>query len=182
MSAEHYITVSDEAQQIAAWLGQWAETKGGTVKVMANLAHLWEELYGMDEKPRLLVCYTGEQARGGFSYANRLMRVDRQWTVVVTRGHGWANLMTDAGSASEGSVDPFYDVVEVVRDLIRVMDSISAEWPVDYKATRPMPNAHPARSANVFMDAMAIEFSTANDIPWVFQSEDGATRSATSST
>ena len=154
--------VSAQAEFIRATLAMWAVPKGGTVTVMANMKHLWENIYLMDEKPRLLLCWTGDISRGGFNQANTLHRVDRQWMVIILRGHGWNNAVTVEGEQGE---QPFSDCVEEVREIIRTMKDISEEFPVDYKTIRPLPNAGPTQNANVFMDGFAIEFSTANDLP-----------------
>lgn len=164
MPLDQPITITQAANAIGYWLEAWAEPKGGKVKVMMNMAHLWEEIYEVNDAPRILICYNGEVSRGGFPHANVLHRVDRQWIVVVMRGHGFKNLAAEA----QGSIEAFYDSVEAVRDRLRVMGSITEEFPIDYKSTKPLPNAgRVGPSGNVFLDAYAIEFSTANDIPRV---------------
>lgn len=150
--------ISDQAEIIRQVLAEYTDTRGGYSKVMANMAHLWEELFVVSEKPRCLVVYNGEDSRGGFNQANTLHRVDRQWQVVVVRGHGFKNLM------SEGT-EPFYDSLETIREIIRKLLNISEEFPIDYKAIKPLPNVGTGQTANVFMDAYLISFSTANDIP-----------------
>ena len=164
MSLSAPISITNQAQQIGAVLASWAEPLGGTVKVMANMRHLWEEIYLLTETPRVLVCFTGETARGSFNEANTLHRVDRSWIVVVLRGHGFRNAMSEPGPTIKEE-QPFYDCVESVRDLLRTIVVISEEFPIDYKTTRPLPGSGPSQQANVFLDAYAIEFSTANDIP-----------------
>ena len=131
---------------------------------MANLRHLWEEISATnDGKPSIFIVYTGETARGGFNQANTLHRVDRQWMVVVMRGHGFKNLMADKGDQTLS----FYDVIETIRHLLRRMTNISEEFPIDYKGIEPMGNIGMNQSQNVFLDGFQIKFSTANDIPVV---------------
>lgn len=156
------ISIKNAAEQIRGYLALWAEPRGGNVRVMASMAHLWEEIYLMTNNPRLLVCYNGEVSRGGFNRANTLHRVDRQWIVVIMRGHGFTPMTDDVQGYTENS---FYDDLETIRERLRVIASISEEFPIDYKSMKPVPNAGPGRSANVFLDAYAIDFSTANDIP-----------------
>lgn len=163
-------TIKEQAFQIADWLyNQFAKQRGGEVKIMANMQHLWEEVYeAKDNKPRVLVVYGGEQARGGFSQSNTLHRVDRQWTVVILRGHGWRNLLNNPDAVSELQEENFYDSVETLRDKIRVLTSISEEFPIDYKSCRPMVGLPGVgNSGNVFADGYTIEFSTASDIPGI---------------
>jgi hypothetical protein len=110
------------------------------------------------------VCYNGENSRGDFSVANRLHRVDRQWIVAVTRGRGWSSNRGDSLYKTVGNSDPLYDVVEEVRELLRCMIGISEEFPIDFKRISPM------NAVNKALDAYAIEFSTANDIPAIIPS------------
>ncbi len=158
-------SIATQAQQIGYQLARWAEPKGGEVRVMANMRHLWEHILMATEKPRILVCFTGEASRGGED-VRYLHRVDRSWSVVIVRGHGFdfdptANSSTTAGDVEEA----FYGHIETVRDLIRVITSISEEFPVEYKAIKPVAGAAPTPASNVFMDAYEITFTTANNIP-----------------
>lgn len=167
MSLAVQITIANAANLLKQHLDLWANPRGGTVKVMANLRHLWEEVFVVAETsaPRILICYTGEIPRGGVT-SNTLYRVDRQWMVVVVRGHGFKNLMAEP----EGESEIFYDSVETIRDLIRVLLNISDEEEVPnivYKGIKPLPSLGPTPTANVFLDAFSIEFTTANDIPAV---------------
>jgi hypothetical protein len=156
-------TITDQANALGSLLDEWAKPRGGSAKVMANIRHLWEELFVVSDSPRLLVVCEGEQARGGFDNANTLHRVDRQWTVVIVRGHGFLNLVADSAREAE----PFLTSVETVRDIIRCIIGLSEEFPIDYKGFKPLPNIGGSPGVNVFMDAYAIDFSTANDIPAV---------------
>ena len=162
MSLPKPITIAAEAARIKEQLEHYATPKGGTVKVMANTRHLWEEIFQQDDAPRILIIYTGETARGEYAGGERtnLRRVDRSWQVIIMRGHGFSNTLP--GGEVAGKED-FYDSVETVRDGIRVMDNISEEWPVNYKSIRPLPNAAPGQVANIFMDAFVVEFD------WVFE-------------
>lgn len=173
MSLPKPITIANEAYLIKKQMEVYATPRGGTVKVLANMRHLWEEIFQLDERPRILICYTGESSRGEYAGGNRTAthRVDRSWQVVVMRGHGFKNLLP--GGDVDG-VEDFYDSVETVRDGCRVLLTISEEFPVNYKSIRPLPSAAPSVTANVFMDAFVIEFDTANDIPFI-----GADGSAT---
>lgn len=157
-------TIAQQAQQIGYQLAQWAEPKSGEVRVMANMRHLWEHIMMASDKPRILVCFTGEVSRGG-NEANTLHRVDRSWSVVVIRGHGFDFDPTASGVTNTGeTTDAFYDHVETIRDLIRIITSVSEEFPIDYKAIKPVAGAAPTQASNVFLDAYEISFQTANDI------------------
>ena len=155
--------ISDQANMIAQQLDDWVQPRGGQVKIMANTRHLWEEVYkhAVEGKPKVLVCFNRERSRGSEQLRNGLHRVDRNWLVVVMRGHGFANKMakTDAGIT-----DDFYSDCETLRDRIRVIISVSEEFPVDYVGMSPLPGVAVPGMANVFLDAYSIEFNTANDI------------------
>lgn len=162
MSLATPITISQGANLIKGGLEVWGQEYKAEVKIMANMRHLWEEIFLQVENPRLLICFNGEIARGGFTLANVQHRCDRQWIVVVMRGHGFLNGQAEASKPGEL---PFYDVLELIRDQLRCTLTISEEDPIDYKSIKPIPNVAPSQSSNVFMDAYSIEFSTANDIP-----------------
>lgn len=173
-------TVREDALAIESQFKDWAKARGGLVKIMENESHLWEEMYNPQvatTAPRILILNQGETARGEYAGGDRtdLHRVDRQWLVVVMRGHGFKNL-TAVGIGqpnTAGSVEAFSDSWETIRDGIRVMSNISEEFPVDYKGTRPLPNIAKSDTANIFLDCRAIEFSTAADIPRILNGTTG---------
>lgn len=166
-------TISAQAETIKAYLENYTEEHGGEVHVMQNPRHLWEYVFGVSSgsgisantaAPQILVCYMGETSRGGFNQANTLHRVDRQWAVTVLMGHGFKRGISEA---TRNAVVPFLDVMETLRDGLRVMLNISEEFPVDYKGIQPLPAVGPNPQTNVFIDGYVINFSTANDIPAV---------------
>lgn len=154
------ISISQEAIMVQGILKRWAEPKGGTVKILANTSHLWEELPVSTDKPRLLLIYNGESPRGPFESTDQTWRVDRQWMLVVVRGHGFKNEMAEP----QGDAIDFYTALEQIRDAVRTILNISQEFPIHYKGMNPLPSVAPSQSASVFMDATAIEWSTAHDI------------------
>lgn len=164
MSLPARIKISDQANTLANWIDQWMTPYKGSVEVMANLRHLYEAVFGMgvNNAPKALICYNGETARGGFDERNTLDRVDREWVVVLLRGHGFRNAMS---RQEPGQEIAFYDAVEQLREIIRRVTSISEEFPIDFKSIRPLPGVAQPNAANVFLDGYAIEFTTANDIP-----------------
>lgn len=153
------MTVTQTANAIRTACHAYAEPKGGYAKVMGNIRKLWEELYVVEEKPRILIVWNGEEARGGFEEANTLHRVDRTFLVVVVRGKGFTNNLSE----DPNGADPFYQQVEEIRDICRCL-LITEEFPVDYKSISSLPNVMQSKEANVFMDAYMIEFSVAADL------------------
>lgn len=165
--------ISAQAETLRLYLLNYTALHGGDVKVMHNPRHLWEEVFGVatgagismnQAAPRILICCMGETSRGSFAQANTLHRVDRQWTVTVLMGHGFLN---NVSQPTRNSPIPFTDVMESLRDGIRVMLNMSEEFPIDYKGIQPLPAAGPNPQTNVFIDGYVISFSTANDIPAV---------------
>jgi len=156
-------SITDIANLIGQQLSPWVTERGGEVKVMANTRHLWEEVYGsaVDGSPKVLVCFNRERSRGSEQLRNNLHRVDRNWLVVVMRGHGFENDMAKTDEKMEGD---FYTDCETLRDRVRVMLGISEEFPVDYVGMNPLPGAAQPGMANVFLDAYQMEFNTANDL------------------
>lgn len=160
------MTISDQANTIAAHLDDWVTANGGEVKIMANTRHLWEEVYkrSLDDMAAVLVCFNRERSRGSEQLRNNMHRVDRNWLVVVMRGHGFENRMA---KTSNTQTDDFYTACEELRDIIRVMLDVSEEFPVDYIGMTPLPGVAQPGNANVFLDSLQIEFQTANDLAGV---------------
>ena len=154
-------SISQQTQQIVDVLKPYAQKSGGFADMVSNLQMLWAQASMANDRPRILICYNGESIRGDFSVASANHRVDRQWIVAVTRGRGWSANRGDSLYKTVGNADPFLDIVEEVRELIRTMIGVSEEFPVDYKRVSPM------SSGNKALDSYAIEFSTANDIPGI---------------
>ena len=172
MSLQAIASISDCANMIAEQCELWVAPLGGTVKVMANIRHLWEEVYSSatTDKPKVLVVFNRERSRGSEQLRNYLHRVDRNWLVVVMRGHGFENKMA---KSEVDLTDDFYRACETLRDRIRVITSISEENPLDYVGMGPLPGVAVPGTANVFLDAYQIEFNTANDIAAVVMEAPG---------
>lgn len=165
--ADGLMTIEWQAQFIQAWLTPWVEAAGGCVKVLANPKHLWEEIFQIQDIPRVLICFNGEISRGPFQQINTLHRVDRNWIAAIIRGHGFKNYMAEGvGQPNTPAViDPFYKSCQILRDKCRVLNNITEEAPVDYKGMEPIPSIAPYGNAgNVFMDGFSVRFSSANDI------------------
>jgi hypothetical protein len=166
-------SIKKQAQMIGTWLfNSFAKPRGcrsDQVKIMANMRHLWEEIYNRTkDEPTILIVWNGEKSRGGFNQANTLHRVDRRWIVVILRGHGFKNLLPNPDANPEIQEEDFYDSVEILRDKIRVMLSISEEFPIDYVGIDPMPGVPALGNAgNAFIDGFSVSFSCANDIPGI---------------
>ena len=84
------LSISQQAQQLSDVLLPYAAKSGGDAQIVSNLQMLWMQASMANDRPRILICYNGEQSRGEFSVAAANHRVDRQWIVAVTRGRGWS--------------------------------------------------------------------------------------------
>lgn len=156
------LTISQTAQQLKTQLSTWATTAGGKAVVVSNTKDMWEQASQNTQTPLVLICYNGETIRGERAVSALNHRVERNWIVAVTRGRGW-NIERGASLyKTTQNADPFYDVVEECRDQIRVLTGISEEWPVEFLRISPM------SSGNKALDAYAIEFTVAADIPAVY--------------
>lgn len=160
MALPYPITVSQNAALIQTELQNWVASYGGTAEIVSNLRDMWNQASISSDTPRILICYNGEVARGSFGHISPWHRVDRSWTIAVTKGRGYylnrGEGLYDASSAEM----PLFDVVETVRDIVRFMTTISEENPTpDYRNIRPM------QLGNLVVDGYIIEITTANDIP-----------------
>lgn len=160
MSFTSYFTIAQQAGFIANGLDSWAGFNGGHCQIAFDEYEMWYVAGQQSQVPRLILCYAGEQARGDFSLAARLNRVDRQWKLAVTRGRV---LTQDRGMdfvASNQNAVPFYDLVDGARDIVRAMVGVSVESPVDFKEITPMTIV-----PDVLINAYLISFSIAVDLP-----------------
>jgi len=153
------MNISEQLETIREAIAEWAEPLGGKTYPVSNLKELWSQASLSSQKPSIFICYMGEKIRGPFGAAAIMGRVDRQWTVAVTRGRGFAANRGDTLTQTVGNADPFPDQVEEVRDIIRSLEGINMEGPIDYKGIKPM------QLGNLVVDGYLIEFSTDNDLP-----------------
>jgi hypothetical protein len=160
MALPQPITIAEEAALIQTQLQQFVATFGGQASVVSNLRDWWNQAATNSDTPRILICYMGETARGSFSQIAPWSRVDRSWSVAVTRGRGFYASRGDSLMSADISESPLFDIVETVREIIRCMNNISEETPfVDYRGIKPM------QFGNIVVDGFSIDFTTANSIP-----------------
>jgi hypothetical protein len=155
------ITINQQAQLVRNAVAGFAQDNNGTAEVASDLAHLWKMAYIASDKLRILIAFTGENARGPFSLAAATFRVDRQFTVLVTRGRGFSANRAESLTDTVQNAPPLYDLVDTVRNIIRTITNASVELPVDFKAIRTL------QIERVISDAYMIEFSLAADLPRV---------------
>lgn len=168
------LTIDTQARGLAFILERdFAGPRGGVVKVMESMYHLWEEVISTDDTPRVLICCTGEQLRGPFEEQDLTCRVDRHWTIVLLRGHGLRNLEPGA-DGGPATFETLNQSIEFLRDTVRAVNGFSAEHPVNYQGWSAIPATHRAGMTsytsgrmNIFIAGAVLEFRSANDIPRV---------------
>jgi hypothetical protein len=151
--------ISDQLKAIKQYLQeQLTEAAPGSVAaICSNLKDMWKQAFQASDRFKVLIVWKGDTVRGPFSQANCWVRVDRQWVVAVIHGRGYEAERGD-------SVPVLSDMVENVRDWLRSMLGLSEELPtIDLKGITQ------ANQGNLILDGYLIEFSTANDIPMIFQ-------------
>lgn len=153
--------IAAHAKRIVAHLAPYVEAKqGGKVFVASDMIHFWNIAQNSSQKLRVIVLFKGEIARGDFSIANVLNRVDRQWCVGITRGRGFSIERGDTLTDAVGNAPPLFEIYEDIRDIIRAMLDVSQETPaIDFKTSEMW------EIPGYITDALLIHFSTANDIP-----------------
>jgi hypothetical protein len=152
-------SISNQSNQIATVLDEWASPRGGKAVVVSTVTASWIQSYQSSQKPLIMIYYMGQISRGDFSVMNRNHRVDRGWKVVVKRGRGFNSIRGDSLTETVGNMEPFTDSVEAIELLCRTMIGISEEIPIDYKST-----TNTSKSAEI-IDEFTIMFGTANDLP-----------------
>jgi len=153
----------------------WATPRGGKVRVLENMSHLWQHIYEVGDQPSVLLAWEGETSRGAAD-RDKMHRTDRRFHAVIMRGHGFKAMepQPDDGlnpNAASG-LSFFTDDIESLRDAIRTLKGLTepTEFPVVYEGAYPLPNLAREGMANVFLDGADLRFVPANDIPAVFWS------------
>ena len=158
------VTIDQQTNQICTYIDMvFAQPRGGEVKAMESMWHMWEYILSATDTPTVLVCCTGENPRGSFSEQDQWARVDRQWTIVVLYGHGFRNLLRDEKGVPARK-EVLTNCIEALRDAVRSMTGISEEYPVNYRGWKNLPAMARPGTANVFVAGAELNFSTANDI------------------
>ena len=147
---------------------QFSQKRGGQTMPMESMWHVWQFIIAAKDEPTVLVCCTGEKQRsiGSLVESDRMHRVDRQWTAVIIRGHGFRSLLTEAYGAPPGAED-LSDSIEALRDTVRGIGGVSEEFPLHYIGWETIPAVARPGTANVFTAGAFLTFSSANDVPEV---------------
>lgn len=166
--------ISQIAQQglaIQNVLAAWAAELGGIVIVASNIFNMWEQATVKSETPRAIIAFEGEDIRGPVGTSALLGRVDRSWVVAIMRGQGTSVNRGEQLTNNIGNAKPFYEILEVARDVLRTMrlEPVQAwpsgaytEEPIDYKGIKPM-----LMTNGQILDGNTIHFTIGTQIPQI---------------
>jgi len=132
-------TIAEQAEILRQVYQLWAtKNNAGTVVIAPSLADLWTIAFMENDRPNVVICYAGDEARGDFAIAAATHRGDVQFQIGLFRGKGFEadrgqSLVQDSGNAIA-----YLKLLEQARDLARSITNISVEPFVDYKGTEPL--------------------------------------------
>lgn len=152
----------------------WAAQQNAGRSVIASGTHdMWTQAFVATQKPGVVMAFVGDEARGSFELAAATHRGDFTFNVVLVRGRGLTSQRGDSLVTTVQNADPFYNLMESLRDKIRSITNISQEQFVDYKNTKSAVDI--AESYGNRVDSYVIEFSVAQDYPQLVDTPDGTT-------
>jgi hypothetical protein len=138
----------------------FAQNEQGVVNVASDLEHAWRLASNDTQTPKFIVVFTGEDIRGDFPVAAINHRVDRHFSLIVSRGRGMDEQRAKSLWKDAQNAKPLFEIVEGARDVIRGLYSQKfVENPIDFRGinqwdTRPY-----------ITDAYNINFSIPCDLP-----------------
>lgn len=154
------MTIKDQANQVRTALGDWARTHGGRAEIAGDLAALFTLLQGRFAGLMVVILFNGEPKRGEYEESGI---VDRTFTVVLSRGRGFAQ-GGDSFTQGQAGEAPLFDVAEEAREVVRALEFSEAttEVAVDYKGLQlfEWPTDRP-------VDAYQFTFSVGTQLPQV---------------
>lgn len=159
------MTIKDQMKVMYGVLGNYTLSEGGkwACFICSDLTHVWKKLFDNPNTPKLLLYYAGETQRVNFPGGSVTGRVDRKFTLVVSRGRSLS--ATDRGIQliEDGpNARPLFDIVDEYRDVCRgfQFDINWTERPTDYIGTRPFS----AEGPGAIVDAYAIDYSVGTQL------------------
>ena len=157
-------TLAEQAEILLLAYTPWAQKhNAGTAVIAPSLEDLWTIAFMENDRPNVVICYAGDEARGPFELRAATHRGDVTWRVGLFRGKGFD---ADRGLSlveSTGNAKAFFDELEEARDIARALTNLSGEPFVDYSATRPLETQTDKWGRLVL--GYVIEFSAAMDYP-----------------
>lgn len=153
-------SIAQQSLQIATWIQGYVQPLGGISVVASNLRDMWNQASQASDRPIVYTCWMADSSRGG-DISRWVHRVDREWATLVKRGRGVSANRGDSLNKTVGNADPFYDIVEGVRDRIRQILSVSEEGLVEFNGARSW------QLGNLILDGYLLTYKTANDLPTI---------------
>lgn len=164
-------TIAEQAEILLQAYSTWVKANNsGTAIIASSIEDLWTIAFMENDRPNVVICYAGDEARGPFETAAATHRGDVSWQIGLFRGKGFdadrgQSLVTDSGNAKA-----FLNQLEEARDIARSLTNISMEKFVDYKATRPL-EAQTDKWGRLVL-GYVIELSNAMDYPQLSDTPD----------
>lgn len=164
-------TISTVLQILANVLQPWAaQNNAGTAVIASSIQDMWTQAYNTTDRPAVIICYAGDDARGPFEIAAATHRGDFMFKVALLRGRGLTAARGDSLVSTVQNARPYYDLLEECRDKIRAITNISLEQFVDYKGTEVADQ--PIDEYGRRIDGFIINFSVAQDYPQLSNTPD----------
>lgn len=156
------MTIEDQANAINDAINQYLGTSGSSF-VVSDMHHLWAKLFDRSTSLKALVMFVGEHVRQTIPGSAILSRVDREWSVTVSRGR---SLTLDRGATLKDETvagEPLFGWVAKIRDTIRglELDPDTTERPIDYDGI----NQLPTEGTPLIIDAYQIRFTIGTQLP-----------------
>jgi hypothetical protein len=164
-------SIADILMIVCNVLQPWAaQNNAGTAVIASSVQDMWTQAYNVSDRPSVIICYAGDEARGPFELAAATHRGDFLLNIAVIRARS-VTAERGAGLVSRvGNAEAFYNSLEQARDLVRSITNISMEAFVDYKGTKPFDAAVDEYGRRV--DGFIIEASVAQDYPQLVNTPD----------
>ncbi len=164
-------TISTVLQILGNVLQPWAQSNNaGTAVIASSVRDMWTQAYNSTDKPAVIICFAGDEARGPFETAAATHRGDFTFNVALLRSRGLTSSRGDSLVTTVQNARPYYDLLEELRDKIRSITNISLEQYVDYKSTQPFDDSTDEYGRRI--DGFIIAFSVAQDYPQLSDTPD----------
>ena len=155
------MTLKQQLTNIKTSLDKWATNENGGALIAFDHVHLWHLLLHKPGAPRAVCVYEGEDAKVPFEGASRLGRVNRHFSVTISRGRG-LNLERGASlTDGAGGGRPMYDLVSEAVEIIRKTSAVAddGDGPIDYHGTHRVDGPN-----GMIVDAYQIDFSAGTQL------------------
>lgn len=153
-------SISSQCNTIRNSLNEYCLDNNGIAVVAENVNEQTMAGYKNVLGPRILVVFLAEDIMGDDSVAECVGRVRRHFDILVSRGKLYGEPRDSVLSNDKGPVQKFYQQVEDIRDILRVIEFPTPliQAPVEYHGIRP------GNQDDWMLDSYIISISTIVDI------------------